>query len=79
MEKPELIANADCAYSPKIQKSLDSMASRIGRSVAILREWRALEYTGHFIDVDEEMKIRIQETLVKTQDILTEWGYPNVP
>lgn len=63
----------------EIKKSLDELTSRIARTVGVLREWRALEYTGHFIDVDEEMKTRIHDVLVRTQDVLTDWGFKDVP
>jgi hypothetical protein len=62
-----------------IQTSLDDLTNKVARTVHVLREWRALEYTGHFIDVDEDMKTRIHEVLIRTQEILDEWGYRDVP
>jgi hypothetical protein len=38
----------------------DDWTSKLTKALAALREWQALEYTGHFIDVEGEPRERIK-------------------
>lgn len=66
-------------FDRNIGEHMDDYVKRISRTVSILREWRALEYTGHLIDVNKSMMSRIRKTSARTQEVLTEWGFEEIP
>ena len=66
--EPEIVAASQMSAPPSVhssalvaegraplQKHLDEWTTRVSKTVALLREWQALEYTGHFIDLHPEM------------------------
>jgi hypothetical protein len=60
--------------------TIKDLTTKISKAVWLLRCWRALDYTGHFINVNPEMKERINEVSENTQKHLTDdWGFKEIP